>query len=124
MEGSASIDVTTQTWRKICAPGSGVGGLGLWPDENAPMVGICHFIIHPTTGNLNPVCYMQDLYVDPAARKQGYARTLVTTLAEIGTAEKWARIYWLAENGNDPAQQLYKSLGVKLDFSLHVLPLR
>ena len=58
------------------------------------MAGICHFIIHPTTGNINPVCYMQDLYIDPTARKQGYATALVTALAEMGATEKWARIYF------------------------------
>ena len=67
---------------------------------------------------------MQDLYIDPTARKQGYATALVTALAEMGATEKWARIYWLAETANNAAQHLYRTLGVKLDFSLHILPLR
>jgi RimJ/RimL family protein N-acetyltransferase len=39
------------------------------------------------------------------------------------TQENWARIYWLADGSNDAAQRLYKNLGVKLDFSLHIMPL-
>ena len=48
---------------------------------------------------------------------------LVEKLIAHGKGERWARIYWLAEQKNPEAQALYNKLGVKLDFSLHVLPL-
>jgi ribosomal protein S18 acetylase RimI-like enzyme len=123
MENSVSDEITSETWRRICDPAHAVGGLGVRAAENSPLTGICHYITHPTTGNLNPVCYMQDLYIDPSARRQGLARTLVTYLAALGTASGWARLYWLAEAENAGAQALYKSLGYKLNFTLHVLPL-
>jgi ribosomal protein S18 acetylase RimI-like enzyme len=123
MENSVSEEITAETWRRICDPASPVGGLGVRTAENAPLIGICHYITHPTTGNLNPVCYMQDLYIDTGARRQGLARTLVTYLAALGQASGWARLYWLAEAENAGAQALYKSLGYKLNFTLHVLPL-
>lgn len=123
MEHSVSPDITAQTWQRICDRHSGVGGLGVRESENAPLLGICHYITHPTTGNLNPVCYMQDLYIDPVARRRGLAGTLVAHLAALGTASGWARLYWLAEAENMAAQALYKALGYKLNFTLHVLPL-
>ena len=64
---------------------------------------------------------MQDVYVDPAQRKQGIARRMIEALSREGKTQKWPRIYWLAERDNEAAQNLYKSLGVKLDFTLHVL---
>jgi ribosomal protein S18 acetylase RimI-like enzyme len=69
------------------------------------------------------IAYMQDLYVHPDHRRKGIARKLVTYLAALGTAQGWARIYWLAEGKNEAAQRLYETLGLKLDFTLHVLPL-
>lgn len=122
-EHSVSDDVTAQTWDRINSKESGIGGLCARESQTGPIAGICHYILHPTTGNLNPVCYMQDLYITPDFRRKGLARALVTHLAQIGGAEKWARLYWLAEGKNEAAQHLYRSLGLKLDFTLHVLPL-
>jgi ribosomal protein S18 acetylase RimI-like enzyme len=123
MEHSVSDTVTAETWQRICDPHSTVNGLCSRDADHQPITGICHFITHATTGNIKPVCYMQDLYVDPAHRRKGIARKLVTYLAALGTTQEWARIYWLAESKNEAAQQLYQSLGLKLDFTLHVLPL-
>ncbi|MDB5490453.1 MAG: GCN5-related N-acetyltransferase [Micavibrio sp.] len=123
MEYTASEEVTALTWSRICDPASMVGGLGIRQGEDLRLVGICHYILHPTTGNTNLVCVMQDLYVRPEVRAQGLGRALVDALVELGRAENWARLYWLAETENEAAQQLYKSLGRKLDFTVHILPL-
>ena len=123
MEYHISDEVTAGTWRRICDPDFPIGGLGARLEEHGPIAGICHFILHPTTGSLKEVCYMQDLYVDAPCRNKGVARTLVTFLAAMGTTRNWARIYWLAEAKNEPAQRLYQSLGLKLNFTLHVMPL-
>lgn len=121
-EHALGNDVTAETWRRICEPTLPVGGLGARTDPQAPLSGICHYILHPTTGNLKQVCYMQDLYINPGQRRQGLARSLVNTLADLAKKQGWARIYWLAEAENEAAQTLYKSLGYKLNFTLHVLP--
>lgn len=123
MEHLVDADVTAETWRRICDPNHAVKGLAYRADSAAPITGICHYVLHPTTGSIKPVCYMQDVFVDPAARRQGIARTLITTLAQMGKTQGWARIYWLAERKNDAAQRLYQSIGIKLDFTLHLFPL-
>lgn len=122
MEHQVENQVTATTWARICDPDSMVGGLGARLHAKGPLVAICHYILHPTTGNIKLVCYMQDLYVDVDARRQGVAQALVQELAAMGKREHWARLYWLAESKNEAAQQLYQSLGLKLDFTLHVLP--
>lgn len=113
--------VTKQTWARLNDAQFPVHGL-LALKDNQP-VGLLHYIVHPTTGSLKNVCYMQDVYVDPTHRQQGIARAMIEELTRIGKTEKnWARIYWLAEASNEAAQRLYKNLGVKLDFTLHVMP--
>jgi len=114
-------DVTAQTWARICDPGSAVKGLAAHRDGR--MAGILHYIVHPTTGSLFPACYMQDVFVDEAFRRQGVAKALILALTEIGRKERWARLYWVADAKNTAAQTLYKTLGIRLDFTLHVLPL-
>lgn len=113
--------VTAATWARLMEERSGMRGLCALADGR--MAGLVHYILHPTTGAVAPICYMQDLYVDPGFRKRGLARAMVEKLTSIGKAEKWGRIYWLAEAKNEAAQALYKTLGVKLDFTLHVMPL-
>ena len=121
-EHALDDDITAETWRRICDPDFPIFGLGARIDKDSPLAGICHYVLHPTTGNSKQVCYMQDLYIDPAQRRRGLARGLVMALAGLGAAQGWARIYWLAEAENEAAQTLYKSLGYKLNFTLHVLP--
>jgi ribosomal protein S18 acetylase RimI-like enzyme len=120
-EGSRNQDVTAETWSRLIDPHSTVNGL--CAIQGGKMVGLVHYILHPTTGAIAPVCYMQDLYVPPEQRRQGIARALVEELAKIGRMKKWTRMYWLAETDNEAAQTLYQNLGLKLRFTLHVLPL-
>ena len=118
--GQKNEPVTCETWARLTNPEVPVHGLGAWKANK--LAGILHYIVHPVTGSINPVCYMQDLFVDPEFRNQGIAKALLGELARAGKREQWNRIYWLADNSHAEAQGLYKSIGVKLDFSLHVLP--
>ena len=121
-QGYKDEDVTTKTWSRITNDGEPV--YALMAEDAGELVGLLQYIVHPTTGNVLEICYMQDVYVVPERRKQGVARAMIAKLEALGKTEKWGRIYWLAENDNEAAQALYKSLGQKMDFSLHILPLK
>jgi GNAT superfamily N-acetyltransferase len=112
--------VTQSTWERLMDPDSGIGGIAAF--DATAMVGILHYVVHPVTGQIKPVAYMQDLYVLPSHRRRGVARQMITALHALGEEKQWSRIYWLAEGKNQDAQALYKNIGVKLDFTLHVLP--
>lgn len=113
--------VTSETWSRLIDPDSRVHGL--IAEKDGQLIGLVHYITHPTTGSLNDVCYMQDVYVDPAFRRKGIAKKLIEELSGIGKREKWARIYWLAEGDNEATQNLYQDIGVKLNFTLHIMKL-
>ena len=113
-------DVTAETWRRITHLKENVFALGIFgKDQN--LMGFLHYILHPVTGFREPACYMQDLYVAETYRRQGLAKRLVWELHDIGKNESWARIYWFAERQNEAVQNLYKNLGINMDFSLHML---
>ena len=115
-----SDEVTRETWRRLINPKEQVFGIGIF-EATGNLDGFLHYILHPVTGFVEPVCYMQDLYVAENARRQGLAKRLIWELQDIGKNKEWARIYWFAENKNKAAQNLYKNLGVRVDFSLHIL---
>ncbi len=119
--GKCNEKITAETWRRLMEPDGQVKGMGAWLEGR--MSGICHYVIHPTTGAIEPVCYMQDLFVDPTSRRRGLAKALIMELELEGRRHKWKRIYWLAETKNEAATKLYENIGVKLDFSFYVLPL-
>lgn len=119
--GDVDQVVSDETWSRLMHEYFPVNGL--CARVNGKMAAIMHYILHPVTGMVYPVCYMQDLYVDPAFRRQGLAKKLLAALEETGKNENWGRIYWLAEMKNEAAQALYKSIGHKLPFNLFVLPL-
>ena len=112
--------VTTETWTRLNDADAQV--FALVAEDKDELIGLVQYIIHPTTGSIEPACYMQDVFVAPERRSQGIAKRMVRELESIGKKEKWARIYWLAESNNEAAQALYKSLGQKMDFTLHILP--
>ena len=118
--GKISADTTTETWRRLANPKEMVHGLAVY-DEADEIQGFLHYILHHTTGHIEPACYMQDLYITESSRRQGLAKRLIWELHSMGNAQKWARIYWFAENDNIATQNLYKTLGIRMDFSLHIL---
>ncbi|MBL4805097.1 MAG: GNAT family N-acetyltransferase [Alphaproteobacteria bacterium] len=118
--GHRDEKVTSETWTRLTDPDFPV--YGLVAEKNSALVGLLHYVVHPTTGNIKPVCYMQDVYVTPDHRREGIARKLIQHLVDQANShKKWTRIYWLAESNNEAAQTLYKTLGSKMDFTLHML---
>lgn len=115
-----SDEVTAETWRRLTNPKENVFGLGVFNAENN-LIGFLHYILHPTTGFKNDACYMQDVFIDENHRRQGNAKRLIWELHALGKEQKWTRIYWFAEKNNNIAQNLYKNLGISMNFSLHML---
>ena len=55
--------------------------------------------------------YLEDLYVKPEFRSQGYGKALLKTLAKICVDNDYARFEWTVIDWNAPAIGVYKSLG-------------
>lgn len=119
--GHKNAELTAETWRRVTDADYPIRGIGAFEDET--LVGFAHVVLHPTTGSLDPVGYVQDVFTHTDHRQKGIAKALMKEIARTGAREGWARVYWLADNTNEAAQALYKNLGVKLNFSLHIMPI-
>ena len=84
-------------------------GLIAIKDDNP--VGIVHFIYHPHNWRIEDVCYLQDLYTDPNYRGLGIGRSLMEAVYEAADANNTPNVYWLTEEFNKTARQLYDRIG-------------
>ncbi len=55
--------------------------------------------------------YLEDLYVRPHFRGQGYGKALLAELAGICTARGYGRLEWWVLDWNEPALDFYRSIG-------------
>jgi len=60
-----------------------------------------------------PGLYLEDLFVQPAARGRGVGRALMSALAQIAVQRGYGRFEWSVLDWNEPALRFYRSLGAK-----------
>lgn len=61
-----------------------------------------------------PGLYLEDLYVQPAFRGQGYGRKLLSHLAKLALDRGCGRFEWAVLDWNAPAIGFYKKLGANI----------
>lgn len=84
-------------------------------DESGTAVGLCNYVCHLNTWSDQTVCYLEDLYVSPDARRLGVGTKLISELTEIGRREHWFRIYWITNADNEQARAAYDKLATRTD---------
>jgi len=110
-----------RAWKRLLA-NDRVWGLGA--RHGGQLVGIAHYLFHSSTWN-EEVCYLQDLFVDPAFRGRGIARALIEAVAKAALARGAERLYWLTQEHNAAARALYDKVAkynhfIRYDYSLHL----
>jgi GNAT superfamily N-acetyltransferase len=99
-----SEEVTARTWARILDPASSIFGSVAVLDGR--IAGFATYVIHEATWNIQPVCYLEDLFVAPEFRGEGVGRTLIRDLFERADRAGWSQLYWHTDRDN-PARKLY-----------------
>ncbi len=113
-------EIYDHTWSRLLAED---GLHGLVARSGGDVIGITHYLFHPSCWTLTPVCYLQDLFTDPARRKQGAARALITAVADRARASGSTRLYWLTQSHNETARALYDKVARHTGFIRYEFPL-
>jgi len=106
-ERSLPDEVFEHTWTRMLND-TAIHGLAARIDGR--IVGITHFLFHESTGSIEPVCYLQDLFVDEAARGHGVGRALIKAVAARARMRDSVRLYWMTQSNNVTARLLYDRL--------------
>jgi GNAT superfamily N-acetyltransferase len=93
---------------------------GLIAETDGEAVGIVHYIFHRHGWRIEPVCYLQDLYVAPEARGTGAGRALIEAVYAAADAAGAPSVYWLTQAENATARRLYDRIGRATSFIKYV----
>lgn len=106
--------VTAHTWARILDPASPV--FARLVEKEGAVVGFAVCVVHEGTWHVQPLCYLEDLFVDPDARGSGCGRALIDDLIALARARGWPKVYWHTETGNARARRLYDQYGPADDY--------
>jgi GNAT superfamily N-acetyltransferase len=112
--------LTASTWRRIFDPTVPVHAIVAEVSELG-VVGIANYLIHESTSALKPVCYLQDLFVDPAERGGGIGGLLIDWLIAEMPTRGWSRLYWHTKEDNYRARGLYDKYTRESGFLRYVI---
>jgi GNAT superfamily N-acetyltransferase len=106
--------VSALTWTRSLDPAEHVAGALGWQGQVA--VGLVHHIRHRSCWTAGDYCYLQDLFVTPAARHSGVGRKLIEHVYALAAREGCARVYWLTHETNSVAIELYDRIAKRTGF--------
>lgn len=107
-------EVTRRTWARLLDAAEPMS-CAVATQDGRP-VGIVHHIFHRSTWTAGDYCYLQDLFVQPDARRGGHGRRLIEHVYEAARAHGASRVYWLTHESNTDAMKLYDQVADRSGF--------
>jgi GNAT superfamily N-acetyltransferase len=111
------LDVTRSTWSRFFDEYEPMHALVA--ESSGQLLGLTHFLYHRSTIQINPTCYLQDLFTTQAARGRGVGRGLIEAVYQRAQAAGAGRVYWQTHESNTVAMQLYDKVSEKSGFLVY-----
>ena len=105
-ESSVPEEVYRTTFARLLDPARPQQN-GLLALRDGQAAGLVHYIFHPHNWRVEDVCYLQDLYTEPAFRGGGVGRALIEAVYEAADERGAPSVYWLTQDFNETARTLY-----------------
>jgi GNAT superfamily N-acetyltransferase len=110
-------EITQMTWSRFFDENEPMHALVA--ERSGALIGLTHFLYHRSTIQVNPTCYLQDLFTVEAARGHGVGRALIYAVYERAKSAGIARVYWQTHETNTIAMRLYDSVAEKSGFIVY-----
>lgn len=120
-ESALPEEVTATTFGRLSDPDI-AHQRGLIAEVDGRAIGFVHVIIHAHNWRLEDVCYLQDLFVAPEARGSGAGRALIEAVYALADANGTPSVYWLTQEFNASARQLYDRVATLTPFIKYQRP--
>jgi GNAT superfamily N-acetyltransferase len=105
-ESDLSDDVLDHVWSAI----RGNAIRAFVAEQDGAVVGFAHARSHTATFSVGEDWYLEDLFVDPAARAGGIGTAIIEHLVKIARWEGGGTLRWVTAESNATAQRVYDKL--------------
>ncbi|WP_224824648.1 GNAT family N-acetyltransferase [Cognatishimia sp. MH4019] len=95
---------------------------GFVAEDDGTLIGLVHYFYHAHGWKVEQVCYLQDLYADPAARGQGVGAALIEAVYAQADKDGAPSVYWMTQEFNHAARKLYDRIGTLTPFIKYQRP--
>ncbi len=102
-------DHSNLLWRRILDPEDEIECRVACDGEHR-LLGLVHFFPHAHTWTRAPVCYLNDLFVEPDIRGGGIGAALIEAVVERARERGWNEVYWQTHQDNAVARGLYDKI--------------
>ncbi|GAB3092356.1 GNAT family N-acetyltransferase [Lysobacter terrae] len=109
--------VVETTWQRFFDPSEPVHALVA--EADGKLVGLAHYLFHRSTIQIQPSCYLQDLYTSEESRGTGVGRKLILAVYDRALAAGSPRVYWQTHETNSVAMQLYDKVAERSGFIVY-----
>ena len=89
---------------------------GLVAEDGGQLVGLVHYVFHPSLWRPEGVCYLQDLFTDAETRGRGVGRALIGAVYAAADAAGVPSVYWLTQEFNYAGRMLYDRVATRTPF--------
>jgi GNAT superfamily N-acetyltransferase len=112
-----SPEITGMTWARFFDAYEPVHGLVA--ESGGQLLGLTHYLFHRSTTAIEPVCYLQDLFTNEAARGKGVGRALINGVYQQARLAGSPRVYWQTHETNLTAMRLYDKVAERAGFVVY-----
>jgi GNAT superfamily N-acetyltransferase len=110
-------EITQMTWSRFFDAYEPVHALVA--EKDSRLVGLVHYLFHRSTIQIQPTCYLQDLFTDESVRGKGVGRALIEAVYERARIAGSPRVYWQTHESNATAIRLYDKLADRSGFIVY-----
>lgn len=105
-EAEIPESITGHTWKRLMSADVPVYGI-VAEDAHDGVIGMANYLIHESTWAATPLCYLEDLFVEPSRRAKGVGAQLIDWLLAETKSRGWSGLYWHTKETNYRARGLY-----------------
>ncbi|MBA2679612.1 MAG: GNAT family N-acetyltransferase [Ktedonobacteraceae bacterium] len=110
-------DVVETTWQRFFDSAEPIHALVA--DQGGLLIGLAHYLFHRSTIQIQPTCYLQDLFTVEQSRGTGVGRKLILAVYDQARAAGSPRVYWQTHETNSTAMHLYNKLAERSGFVVY-----
>jgi GNAT superfamily N-acetyltransferase len=110
-------EITRMTWARFFDAYEPMHALVA--ESDGALLGLTHYLFHRSTTSIEPACYLQDLFINEAARGKGVGRALINGVYEQAKLAGSSRVYWQTHETNRTAMQLYDKVAERPGFVIY-----